>query len=88
MAAWWALVFLGVLWRRTVWQGASDALREASRVLDAPVRATWLGYQVRATDGRFVRYVGGLLGARTVWRLSGVRQRSAGWRALKDLSKP
>lgn len=81
-------MLLGVLWRRTVWQGASNALREASRRLDAPVRATWLGYQVRAADGRFVRYVGGLVGARTVWRLSGARRRCAGWRALDELSEP
>lgn len=84
LGAWWLIIGLGALWRRTVWREHGAAIRRVRDARSGTLRATWFGYEL-VCDGLAVRWIGGVRGAATVVSTSGGRSRTAGWLGPDEL---
>lgn len=79
LGAWWLVIAVGALWRRTVWREGGQGIREVLADRGGELRATWAGYELRA-EGLRVRWRGGLRGPATVVHPDGAgRTRVARW---------
>ena len=83
LAAWWLVLGMGALWRRTIWSEAGEHLRATAAALDGELRPRWNGYEVQGR-GRQVRWTGGLRGARTLVKGPHGHRTEPGWRAVAD----